>query len=63
MTQKKNIKSYSHIYQEAKRTIILKDHKPNFQPDAIFRLINLAKREIEKIHKFFPENINTVIGN
>ena len=39
----------------------MKDHKENFQSNPKCRLIDPAKSEIDKVSKFFIENINTKI--
>ena len=43
--------------------VTLKDHKPNFENNAMARLINPAKNEIVRISKVILQNIKNVLRN
>ena len=58
LANKKNIHDRIQVNSKEECFITLKDHKPNFENNAMARLINPAKNEIGRINKVILENIN-----
>ena len=63
IASKKNILDRIQVNGKEEYFITLKDHKPNFENNAMARHINPAKNEIGRISKVILENINEELRN
>ena len=61
IAEKYNIAERVDCFAKSNAFFTLKDHKENFQSNPICRLINPTKSKINKVSKFFIENINNKV--